>query len=479
MGRIYNNKIKSTNTNHINNINSFSFYNIPDDILLHIATFLNKKDRINFKQINKFVASNYHVFLDISDSIAISCYRNNMKLINYYFEMKEPQKLIFLHIIKNYQMTIFNKLQINNLYQKTYEEIIIQCCKYNYYEIIKRVLDYIQSSEIHIIHVKNVFANQHYQLFQLLYTLPFVYKAPLNSIFAEACALGQIAIVKTMLINPNIDPSHQNNKALNNAVEYKQYNIVKLLIDSNRVNQNIIHNCALRIAIANNNIMMVKLLFTDPRLDISDFNLLNIQNIMKNQEIFEYILNSNNINHIFINKCIYSYLISNNIEKIKDLVNHPKFRKNTLFPHYEYNYILISRVNINDLEILDLLIDITNNNFVYEVLKKLIILYSNDIHNIIFKLLLIFVLNKVNNDDYVMTAIIDIMSPNPNNVTNINSIYNIVSTYKSFFDTVYDLGYFHICKQYIALSSTNITLLFKNFYHGKYNNLAKMFLNYY
>lgn len=477
MGKFYNNKIiKTTN---LTNITNFSFYNIPDDILLHIGTFLNKQDKLKFKQLNKFIATNYHVFLDMSTSVAISCYRNNMKLINYYFDTKETQRLIFSNILKHYQIPIFNKLSINNLYENTYEEIIIQSCRNNLYEIIKKVFDYIQSIEIDIIHIKNVFANQYYQLFQLLYTLPFVYKAPLNSIFAEACALGQIVIVKKMLENPNINPSHQNNKALNNAVDCKQYQIVKLLVHSDRVDQNIISNSALRIAVENNNIMMVELLFSDQRLDISNMNLLNIQNIMKNQEIFEFILNSNNINHVFINKCIYSYLIHNNIDKIKKIIKHPKFRKNTLFPNYEYGHIILSRVNINDLEILDILLDITNLHFVYQVLKKLITLYNDETYNVIFKLLFTFVLNKVKNDDYILTAILEIISTNPNNAINVSSIYSHVSTYKSFFDTAYDLGYFHICKQYIALPCADITLLFEQFYKGKYNNLAKMFLNYY
>jgi len=477
--KTYSNKIKPQENNTNISLPCYIFKNIPDDILLHIATFLNNRDKKNFKQLNKFISNNYHTYLDISDSVAISCYRNNIKLIEHYFPSKKTQQLIFSHLIKNSQMTIFNKLPLHNLFYETYQTIIIKCCIYNSFDIIKLMFDYIKSIEFDIIYVKNVFDNRFYKLFNLLYELPNVYNAPLNSIFVEACALGQVIIVKKMLANPNINPTHNNNQALNYAVQNKQYQIVEILINDNRIDQNMTQNSPLRYAVKTNNLQMVKLLFTDYRLDINDLNLLNVNYIIDKPIIYNYIINSDKVIYNFINSCIYSNLIYNNNDKIKELIKHPQFRKNTIFPSYHYDHILLSKVNVNDIEILDILIDINNTRFIYAILERLVQNQKYHTNNTAFKLLISFIMTKVNNKDYILTSMLDILSNNAINVEKIKEILEIIINTSSYFDTAYSLGYYYNCKKYIKTTNDDISEIFKDFYKGKYNRLAKMFLNYY
>ena len=78
--KIYSNKIIFQNTKP-----SIDLSKLPDDIFLIIASFLNKKDKRNYKNINKFISNYYHKYLDISDTIIIACQRNNIEIIKQYF----------------------------------------------------------------------------------------------------------------------------------------------------------------------------------------------------------------------------------------------------------------------------------------------------------------------------------------------------------------------------------------------------------
>jgi len=469
--KIYSNKIIFQNTKP-----SIDLSKLPDDIFLIIASFLNKKDKRNYKNINKFISNYYHKYLDISDTIIIACQRNNIEIIKQYFTVKEIQKLIFSNVIKNNYINIFNNLPLNNLYHETYETIITKSCVHNHYKIIEIVFNYIQSIPFDIIYVKNVFGNCNYKLFKLLYKLPYVYNFPLNSTFAEACALGLVDIINLMIVNPNINPMHNNNNALNNACKNYKYKVVKILIDSNRIDQHYGYYVALRNAIEMNNIEMFKILFDDNNLNINNLNLANIQSIINKPDILNYILNSNKIIYNFINTCIYAYVIQNNIDKIKSFVKHPKFKLNTLFPNDSYGHIISSRIHIDNLELIDILLENSNNiDTIYMILRQIILCNRN---KSFIKLMIHFVMNKINNNDYILSVVLDILSNNNEHIKQ-EEIYNIIMSYTSFFDTAYELEYYNICKQYIQFPTTNIVEIIDKFNHGKYKELTKMFLNYF
>lgn len=452
------------------------FKYLPDDILLHIATFL--KNKIIFKQLNKFVSNNYHMYLDTKDIISISCYRSNITLIQKYFNNQETQKLIFANIIKNNSMSIFNKLPIDNLFPETYKTIIEKSCVHNSYDIIKKIFDYIKSINFDIIYVKNVFANRYFKLFELLYKLPIVYNAPFHSILIEACALGHTDIVKAMIMNPNINPMYNENMILITTVNNRQYDIVEILLKSGRIDQNLVQYGPFRAALNNNNLAMIKILFTDPNLDINHLNLANMHTLIDNQTIFNYVINSHKINYNFINTCIYAYLINNNTDKIIEIIKHPKFKKNTLYPNYEWDHIIFSKINIDNIRLLDILIDINNMHFINNLLKYIILHFYNNKHLYYnFILILKFILEKVNNNDYILTMILDIFSTN--NIEDISKMYTIMKDPSTFFDIVYSLGYYNICKDYIQLPTTNMSELFKKFNQGCYNKISRMFLTYY
>jgi hypothetical protein len=173
---------------------------------------------------------------------------------------------------------------------------------------------------------------------------------------------------------------------------------------------------------------------------------------------------------------------------VRKFVSHPKFDKNTLFPHYEYNHILLNNfISINDIEMLDILIDNTNREFVYAYLANYYtrlfansnpsICYQNRINN--FKIILSFLINKINDNNYILSCIIDICSSNEKLIS---YIYDDIINPIPFFDYVYNMNYYdtiNFCKKIIQLPSTNITNIFNEFYKGKYVKLTKLFLNYF
>jgi hypothetical protein len=87
-------------------------------------------------------------------------------------------------------------------------------------------------------------------------------------------------------------------------------------------------------------------------------------------------------------------------------------------------------------------------------------------------------MNKINNNDYILSVVLDILSNNNEHIKQ-EEIYNIIMSYTSFFDTAYELEYYNICKQYIQFPTTNIVEIIDKFNHGKYKELTKMFLNYF
>lgn len=468
-----------------NNQNNQFYFPLPDDIILHIFTFVNNRDKNKLTILNHFYSKNYHVYLNINQIIYISCNRFNMKIIEHYFHIKKAQLLIFENIINMNKIEIFNILPIDNLYSNTYETIIIKSCVNNYYKYIKKIYNYIQDINFDIVYVKNAFSNKFYDMFKLLYTLPIIYSKGLYSIFIEACGLGIIDIVTMMLDNPNMNPSFDGS-ALCEAIGQKQYKIVELLIANERVNQNMFNCCAFRRAVKNNNLEMIKILFTDDRININNLNISNIHDIMDNPEISKFILASNRINYNFINICIYSYLIKHDINMVKLFIQHPRFNKNTLFPNYEYNHILLNNfTNLNDIEILDILIDNTSREFIHSYLNNYYVRYLKNINSNssyynyyldAFKIIINLIVNKINDKDYVLTCILDILN---SNTLILESVYNDINNYIPFFDYIYNLEYYGLCRLYLQFSDNNIHNIIHNFNKGKYSKITKLLINYY
>jgi len=87
-----------------------------------------------------------------------------------------------------------------------------------------------------------------------------------NFAIKSACDKGHLEIVKLLLQDERVDPSAGGNSALRWASNYGYIKIVKLLLQDERVDPNAEFSCAIRWAIQNNHKEIVKLLMRDKRL---------------------------------------------------------------------------------------------------------------------------------------------------------------------------------------------------------------------
>ena len=93
-----------------------------------------------------------------------------------------------------------------------------------------------------------------------------------NIVFCLSCKIGEIEFCKTLLSEyPEVDPSADNNKAFRLASEYGQIEVVKWLLQDERVNPFDDDNYAIRWATKNNHPDVVALILNDPRMEASAF----------------------------------------------------------------------------------------------------------------------------------------------------------------------------------------------------------------
>ena len=91
-----------------------------------------------------------------------------------------------------------------------------------------------------------------------------------------------IKIVKILLKDERVDPSDQNNDAIQWASNNGYYKIVKLLLKDKRVNPSVHNNFVIKTASENGCYKVVKLLLKDKRIDKNDQIIKDIINKMKN-----------------------------------------------------------------------------------------------------------------------------------------------------------------------------------------------------
>jgi len=88
--------------------------------------------------------------------------------------------------------------------------------------------------------------------------------------FFDAILNSNVKRVKLLLSDPNIDPSENDNEAIQKASRNGQFEIVKLLLSDSRVDPSANDNYPLKWAALLGDFEIVKLLLSDPRVDPSE-----------------------------------------------------------------------------------------------------------------------------------------------------------------------------------------------------------------
>jgi hypothetical protein len=110
---------------------------------------------------------------------------------------------------------------------------------------------------------------------------------------------GHAKVVRTLLEDGRIDPSHDDNYAVGIAALYGRAEVVRLLLADKRVDPSVDDNWAVRGAAGNGHLEVVRLLLADPRVDAieaieyCDWSVIHILlederfGILKNRALFE------------------------------------------------------------------------------------------------------------------------------------------------------------------------------------------------
>ena len=91
-------------------------------------------------------------------------------------------------------------------------------------------------------------------------------------LFVEACHCGITEIVRLLLLDPRVDPSANDNEAIQHAISERNTEIVRLLLADPRVDPSTNENFPIRTSSHVGYTEMVRLLLADPRVDPSTNN---------------------------------------------------------------------------------------------------------------------------------------------------------------------------------------------------------------
>jgi len=156
-------------------------------------------------------------------------------------------------------------------YSGVVDNMIVEASKHGHYEIVKLILEdnRLNPSTRQSYAVKYACGAQHYEIAKLIISDG---RFDNTGLIQWACCMGYREIVGFLLTNnkfTNIDPSARNNECIKTVSYGGHTEIVKLLLEDNRVNPAADDNYAVRWASYNNHTETVRLLLSDSRVDIS------------------------------------------------------------------------------------------------------------------------------------------------------------------------------------------------------------------
>jgi hypothetical protein len=104
----------------------------------------------------------------------------------------------------------------------------------------------------------------------LAFSMQTTEKDPLQFALNWVCEFGHVELLKVLLMNERLDPSHNDQEPFRNASKEGHVEVVKLLLADKRVDPSADSNYAIRYASEKGHSEVVKLLLADKRVDPSD-----------------------------------------------------------------------------------------------------------------------------------------------------------------------------------------------------------------
>jgi len=235
----------------------------------------------------------------------------------------------------------------------------------NYYSIIKSITyNNNNGAVIKMINYENVditFNNNSLLKTAILYKnneiIDYIFNHPnfdinvgVDEIIRVSCEKGQIYILEKILKNDNILFKRALSYGLIKAVNYRNIDVVKLLLKSKHINLSYDANNAFRCALEKQLYEVCDLLIDDDRFNPSEYDYIVVNKIIshfKNDKEDKYlnkilkhknILNGNlnNLMHVLLKtNVIKKFIIDNNIINLIDENTKNKLIENKLIPYYK------------------------------------------------------------------------------------------------------------------------------------------------
>lgn len=257
--------------------------------------------------------------------------------------------------------------------------------------------------------------------------LPFYdFINPIDAILIAAKS-NNIDVIETLINNPDLDPTVQNNQLIVDLLHNNHTDIVKLLFQKFQIDPSIPDNKLIRIAVKNNQIDIVKLLLPDPRVDPSVYRnyplILAIQR--GHTEIVKLLLQHPNVDpSARDNDPIIEAVNYNHIEIVKLLLQDPR-----VDPNAQNFKPLLNSIDNNHFDITKLLlkhprVDPSINS---NTILRFFYIHKRNIGDPVLKKQVSDIINLLLNDPRVLQNDLSFLSPDV--VLKVKSDY-IINVYK-------------------------------------------------
>ena len=308
----------------------------PKDFYEKVKDFVIKKQEIyitkdDLESAYKFDTSQYLDSLDTSRITLKTLFKEKyVKVLenkiknNTKFTITNLEEAIQFNVDINLIKKILENIK-HELNNKDYEKILELAYNYNNYNIINFILSnptYNNLLNKTILFLYAVKTNNISAIKDLLQqgVDPSINN---NTAIQIAAEKGYIEIIKLLLKDKRINPSDQRNDILQTIVKYGYTEIVKLLLKDPRVDPSDQKNRAIQTAAEKGYVEIVKLLLKDPRVDPSDFGNFAIRKAAKNGhiEVVKLLLQDSRVNpKDFNNYAIKAAAEKGHIEMVKLLL---------------------------------------------------------------------------------------------------------------------------------------------------------------
>lgn len=194
---------------------------------------------------------------------------------------KLPKDILLFMALKYDMMDVLSFCQVN----KKFNDLL---CKNNTFWMNKVLFDFGKYNHIpkNIIkkygktNGKNLNWKDYYKF---LYEIKYLDKKEINELFTCASYDGNLEIIKVLIIDSRLDPSHDDNCAIGVASQNGHLETAKLLLSDPRVNTDTGNeNYSLRISSKNGHLKIVRLLLNDKSVDPSTDSNIAIRWASKN-----------------------------------------------------------------------------------------------------------------------------------------------------------------------------------------------------